>query len=184
VQVYRAGRLSQVQSGRPPIRVNQFGYLAHRPTMITSSPAPLEFTVEDRAGAAVLTGRSDPWRDGDPDPTSGCSVHVLDMSGLPIGAGLRVRVSDQRTRHFAHDVDPAFPPPPAGALAGGPTDQDHPGFPGDPRIAGRPAQLCYLDEPTSETTNDVCIRWNAPLVWVALFLSLADTHPIRPEEIP
>ena len=77
----------------------------------------------------------------------------------------------QRTRHFAHDLDPRFPPPPAGALAGGPTSKDHPGFPSDPRLAGLPPQRRYLDEPTSETTNDVCIRWNAPLVWIAARLT-------------
>jgi len=77
----------------------------------------------------------------------------------------------QRTRHFAHALDPGFPPPPRGALAGGPTSKQHPGFPADPRLAGLPPQLCYLDEPTSETTNDVCIRWNAPLVRMATFLS-------------
>jgi len=32
--------------------------------------------------------------------------------------------------------------------------------------------MCYLDEPTSETTNDVCIRWNAPLVQIATYLDL------------
>ena len=77
----------------------------------------------------------------------------------------------QRTRHFAHDLDPSFPPPPSGALAGGPTSKDHPGFPSDARLAGLPPQRCYLDESTSETTNDVCIRWNAPLVWMAAFLT-------------
>ena len=40
----------------------------------------------------------------------------------------------------------------------------------DPRLVGRPPQCCYLDEPTSETTNDVCIRWNAPLAAVAHYL--------------
>jgi endoglucanase len=39
------------------------------------------------------------------------------------------------------------------------------------RLAGLPPQRCYLDESTSETTNDVCIRWSAPLVWMAAFLS-------------
>lgn len=77
----------------------------------------------------------------------------------------------QRTRHFAHALDPSFPPPPRGALAGGPTSKDHPGFPSDPRLSDLPPQCRYLDEPTSETTNDVCIRWNAPLVWMAAFLS-------------
>jgi endoglucanase len=78
----------------------------------------------------------------------------------------------QRTRHFAHDLDAAFPPPPPGALAGGANSKRHAGFPTDPRLDGLPPQCRYLDEPTSETTNDVCIRWNAPLVFVAAFLSL------------
>jgi endoglucanase len=80
----------------------------------------------------------------------------------------------QRTRHFARDLDAAFPPPPPGAIAGGPNSKTYPGFPSDDRLEGLPPQLCYLDEPTSETTNDVCIRWNAPLVWVAMFLT---QHP-------
>ena len=77
----------------------------------------------------------------------------------------------QRTRQFGHDLDPAFPPPPRGALSGGANSQPAPDFPYDARLLGLPPQCCYLDEPTSEVTNDVCIRWNAPLVWVATFLS-------------
>jgi endoglucanase len=77
----------------------------------------------------------------------------------------------QRTRQFGRDLDPAFPPPPPGALAGGANSRPAPGFPYDHRLLGLPPQCCYLDEPTSEVTNDVCIRWNAPLVWVAAYLS-------------
>ena len=77
----------------------------------------------------------------------------------------------QRTRHFAHDLDPEFPPPPPGALAGGPTSKPYPGFPADPRLDRLPPQCRYLDEPTSETTNDVCIRWNAPLVFISAWLT-------------
>jgi endoglucanase len=76
----------------------------------------------------------------------------------------------QRVRHFAHTLDPSFPPPPRGSVAGGPASKDFPGFPGDPRFAGLPDQLHYVDEPTSETSNDVCIRWNAPLVLLAAYL--------------
>ena len=76
----------------------------------------------------------------------------------------------QRTRQFGHDLDPAFPPPPPGALAGGPNSRPHPDFPYDARLDGLPPQCCYLDEPTSEVTNDICIRWNAPLVYVSSFL--------------
>ena len=77
-----------------------------------------------------------------------------------------------RTRQFGHDLDPAFPPPPPGALAGGANSTHTPGFPSDPRIAGRAPQCCYLDEPTSETTNDICIRWNAPLAYIAAYLAV------------
>ena len=80
----------------------------------------------------------------------------------------------QRTRQFGHDLDPALPPPPPGALAGGANSRPAPDFPYDPRLVGLPAQCCYLDEPTSEVTNDVCIRWNAPLTWIATYLSVAD----------
>ena len=77
----------------------------------------------------------------------------------------------QRVRHFAHALDPSFPPPPRGSVAGGPASKDYPGWPRDPRFAGLPDELCYVDEPDSETTNDVCIRWNAPLVLLAAHLS-------------
>jgi endoglucanase len=69
---------------------------------------------------------------------------------------------NQRVRHFTH--------PPRGAIAGGPCSRPTPGFAVDPRFAGLPDQLHYVDEPTSETTNDVCIRWNAALVLVAALL--------------
>jgi endoglucanase len=72
----------------------------------------------------------------------------------------------QRVRHFAHALDPSFPPPPRGSVAGGPASKDYPGWPADPRFAGLADQLHYVDEPTSETTNDVCVRWNAPLTSV------------------
>ncbi|MBO3102336.1 glycoside hydrolase family 9 protein [Cellulomonas fengjieae] len=77
----------------------------------------------------------------------------------------------QRTRQFGHALDPALPPPPPGALAGGANSVPAPDFPYDQRLVGLPPQCCYLDEPTSEVTNDVCIRWNAPLVWVSTYLS-------------
>jgi endoglucanase len=91
--------------------------------------------------------------------------------GLSFVTGYGIHHSHrQRVRHFGHALDPSFPPPPPGSIAGGAASKSYPGFPGDPRFAGLPDQLCYVDDPTSETTNDVCIRWNASLVWVAAYL--------------
>jgi endoglucanase len=81
-----------------------------------------------------------------------------------------------RTRQFGHDLDPSLPPPPPGALAGGANSTETPGFPSDQRLRGLPPQCCYLDEPTSETTNDICIRWNAPLAYLAMYLSVRSTQ--------
>jgi endoglucanase len=81
----------------------------------------------------------------------------------------------QRTRQFAHDRDPAFPPPPAGAICGGPNSRPSPDFPYDRRLIGLPPQCCYLDEPTSEVTNDICIRWNAPLITITTYLTATET---------
>lgn len=80
-----------------------------------------------------------------------------------------------RTRMWGHALDPALPPPPPGVLAGGANSKASPGWPPDPRLAGLAPALHYLDEPTSERTNDCCIRWNAPLVRVLRFLH--DTEP-------
>ena len=80
-----------------------------------------------------------------------------------------------RTRQFGHDLDPSLPPPPPGALAGGANSRTTPGLPERPAAAsGCPPQCCYLDEPTSETTNDICIRWNAPLAYITTYLTLPD----------
>ena len=121
------------------------------------------------AVANELTGRDEHLdaATGGLDYLLGCNAHG---QSYVTGYGADF-TRHERSRHFAHDLDPSFPPPPTGALAGGPTSKDHPGFPSDARLAGLPPQQCYLDEPTSETTNDVCIRWNAPLVWMAAFLT-------------
>ena len=78
----------------------------------------------------------------------------------------------QRVRHFAHAIDPSYPETPPGAVCGGPASKSYNGFPRDGRFAGAPDQLCYVDAPDSEVTNDICIRWNASLVWMATWLQV------------
>ena len=55
-----------------------------------------------------------------------------------------------------------------GMLVGGP-DQDLE----DPFVAsvcnGKPAALCYVDNAQSYSTNEVCVYWNSPLVYLLAY---------------
>lgn len=72
-------------------------------------------------------------------------------------------------RFWAQQLDGSFPPPPPGALSGGPNSS-----PADPTallLGGRCApQTCYVDDIGTSSMNEVAINWNAPLAWVATFL--------------
>ncbi|WP_076073136.1 glycoside hydrolase family 9 protein [Sphingomonas montana] len=73
-------------------------------------------------------------------------------------------------RFWAHQADPAFPPPPPGVLSGGPNNTAM----ADPvalRLKGRCApQRCWADDINAYALNEMAINWNAPLVWVAAYL--------------
>mgnify|MGYP003640526927 CR=1 FL=1 len=71
---------------------------------------------------------------------------------------------------FAASTDPSFPPPPKGALAGGPNS----GLADDyaiSKLQGCAPQACYVDDSRSFSTNEIAINWNAPLAWIASFLA-------------
>lgn len=74
-------------------------------------------------------------------------------------------------RFWAHQKDPRYPPPPPGAISGGPNNTAM----GDPvaaQLKGKcAAQTCWADETDSYAMNEVAINWNAPLVWVAAWLA-------------
>jgi endoglucanase len=63
-----------------------------------------------------------------------------------------------------------YPPPPPGALAGGPnaspSDQDAL----DHAVMDSGVAKRYVDMIGSYSTNEVAINWNAPLTWVAAYL--------------
>ncbi|GAA2592558.1 cellulase [Dactylosporangium fulvum] len=82
---------------------------------------------------------------------------------------------NQHSRIYAHQRDPNFPPPPPGAIAGGPNTglQDPKArktLVGTQKGAPLPKpQFCYLDDIMSWSTNEVAINWNAALSWVTSF---------------
>ncbi|MDR0482043.1 MAG: glycoside hydrolase family 9 protein [Cellulomonadaceae bacterium] len=81
------------------------------------------------------------------------------------GYGTRY-VRNQHSRWFAHSLDASLPEPPAGTLSGGPNSgcgevAEH--------LAGGPAQLCFIDDIGSYTTNEMTINWNAALATIAAY---------------
>lgn len=76
----------------------------------------------------------------------------------------------QHSNMFAASIDPFYPPVPKGALAGGPNS----GLADDyaiSKLSGCAPQACYIDDTRSFSTNEIAINWNAPLVWIASFLT-------------
>jgi endoglucanase len=73
-------------------------------------------------------------------------------------------------RFWAKDLANGFPPPPPGALSGGPNSNPTDTVALDAGLINQPPSKRYLDEIGSFSTNEVTINWNAPLVWVATFL--------------
>jgi len=71
---------------------------------------------------------------------------------------------------FAASADPSYPPPPKGALAGGPNSWPAEDF-AKRKLEGCAPQTCYVDDSRSFSTNEIAINWNAPLVWIASFLA-------------
>jgi hypothetical protein len=73
-------------------------------------------------------------------------------------------------RFWANDPTRGFPPPPAGALSGGPNfkPSDPPAEAAD--LMSLPPSKRYTDDLGSFSTNEVAINWNAPLVWISTFL--------------
>jgi glycosyl hydrolase family 9/cellulase-like Ig domain-containing protein/cellulose/xylan binding protein with CBM9 domain len=72
-------------------------------------------------------------------------------------------------RFWGNQPEQGFPPPPPGAIAGGPN-----GSPAEATaiksVGDLPTSRRYIDNIGSYSTNEVAINWNAPLVWVAAYL--------------
>jgi endoglucanase len=85
-------------------------------------------------------------------------------------------LSNPHHRHWAAQLDAAFPPPPPGAVSGGPNSDLQDPHVQQAGLPGCPPMKCFVDHIQSWSTNEVAINWNAPLVWVVAYL---DDH-VRP----
>ena len=74
-------------------------------------------------------------------------------------------------RFWAPSADAELPPPPPGALSGGPNSTSPADEVAKELIDGGCApQTCWRDDIRAYALNEVAINWNAPLVWVATYL--------------
>jgi endoglucanase len=82
-------------------------------------------------------------------------------------------------RFWSHALDPKFPGPPPGALAGGPNTALQ-----DPyaraALTGCVGQRCYVDNIEAPSLNEVAINWNAALAWLATYVEATTPVPSSP----
>jgi len=109
------------------------------------------------------------------DAAAGALDYVLGRNALGKSyvSGFGVRPLEQpHHRFWSHALDPKFPGPPPGALAGGANTALE-----DPyaraALAGCVGQRCYVDNIEAPSLNEVAINWNAALAWLAMYLEAA-----------
>ncbi|HET6147682.1 MAG TPA: glycoside hydrolase family 9 protein [Polyangia bacterium] len=73
-------------------------------------------------------------------------------------------------RFWAHQINAAFPPPPPGAISGGPNSGLQDPYVQAAGLAGCAPAKCFVDHIEAWSTNEIAINWNAPLAWTAAFL--------------
>jgi endoglucanase len=73
-------------------------------------------------------------------------------------------------RFWANDIGKGYPPPPPGAVSGGPNSNPSDPDALDEGVMDRAPSKRYVDLIGSYSTNEVAINWNAPLAWVVTFL--------------
>ena len=80
-------------------------------------------------------------------------------------------------RFWANSLDPSYPPPPPGALSGGPNISNMSDEVAA-KLKGKCApQTCWADDARAYSLNEVAINWNAPLLWVSSWLTGAPMPP-------
>ena len=101
----------------------------------------------------------------------------LDRS-LVSGYGARP-MQNPHHRFWAHSIDPTYPPPPPGALSGGPNDRAMSDEVARTMRGKCAPQTCWADDIRAFSLNEVAINWNAPLVWVSAWLAESGRRPVE-----
>ncbi|MGO1052004.1 glycoside hydrolase family 9 protein [Crossiella sp. CA198] len=170
--------LDRVLAARQRILTVADGYVRHQQGQ--GYPNPGEYAWGSTSSTAnhamiIATAYDLTGRPGYRDAVLAAMDYLLGRNALnqSFVSGYGERASrNQHHRHWANQLDPTLPNPPAGALAGGP----NPGLQ-DPvaqqNLPGCAPAKCYLDDIGSFSTNEVAINWNSALAWVAAF---ADTR--------
>lgn len=73
-------------------------------------------------------------------------------------------------RFWAKQANADFPPPPPGALSGGPNSGLEDPYVKAAGLKGCPPQKCFIDHIEAWSVNEITINWNAPLAWVTAYL--------------
>ncbi len=99
----------------------------------------------------------------------------------PLGQSYVTGYGSRPTQHphhrfWAQQLDKSYPPPPPGAVAGGPNSSVQDSYARGFGLVGCVPQTCYVDHIESYSTNEITINWNAPLAWVAAFLDDTAQH--------
>jgi endoglucanase len=98
--------------------------------------------------------------------------NALDQSYVT-GYGARP-LRNPHHRFFARQIRDDRPEPPPGIVSGGPNSGVQDPYARAAGLEGKPAQQCFIDHIESWSTNEITINWNAPLAWVAAFVSGLD----------
>jgi endoglucanase len=77
-------------------------------------------------------------------------------------------------RFWAESLDPNFPPPPPGALSGGPNNTSMSDDVARPMRGACAPMTCWVDNAHAFSLNEVAVNWNAPLVWVSAWVAEQD----------
>lgn len=79
-------------------------------------------------------------------------------------------VQHMHHRFWANQPEQGFPPPPPGAVSGGPNVNPTDPVALEANLLERAPARRFLDDIGSWSTNEITINWNAPLAWVAAYL--------------